>query len=412
MATTIGIVAFVVALLLSVMVHEFGHYAFAKRYGMNATEFFVGFGPRLWSFRRGETEYGVKAIPAGGYVKILGMTPLEDLDPADRPRAYYRQPWWQRVVTTGAGVVINFLVSIVLIYVALVAVGLPSSAISTKVANVSQCLPADTSVSASPTCTKQDAPSPAKAAGIKTGDRIVSFAGKPVTSWEQLSKEIRANGAAAVPIVVERGGKRVTLTLQPVVRERPSLSDPQKKVKVGVIGVSPVEVTTVKRVGPVAGVGKTASLIGQGVSGGVKALASIPAAIPKLIDATFGNGQRDPNGLTGPVGVARISGEVASLSTVPVAARVSQFLLIVASLNLILGLLNVLPLLPFDGGHMAIAAYEGAKRRIWKRLGREEPGPVDVAKLLPATYVVAALLVGLSLLLLAADIVNPVKLFQ
>ncbi|MGN6521859.1 MAG: M50 family metallopeptidase [Actinomycetes bacterium] len=412
MATTVGIVAFVVALLLSVMVHEFGHYAFATRYGMKATEFFVGFGPRVWSFRRGETEYGIKAIPAGGYVKILGMTPLEELDPADRPRAYYRQPWWQRVVTTGAGVVINFIVSIVLIYVALVAIGLPSSNVSTKIANVSACIPTATAVSAEPACGPSDPPSPAKAAGLQAGDRIVAFDGKPVTSWEQLSREIRANGAASVPIVVERDGKRVTLTLQPVIRERPKLDDPKQTAKVGVVGISPVEVTTVQRVGPIEGVGRTASLIGQGVTGGLKALGSIPSAIPQLVKATFDGGQRDPNGLTGPVGVARISGEVASLSEVPVAARVSQFLLIVASLNLILGLLNVLPLLPFDGGHMAIAAYEGAKRRLWRRLGRDEPGPVDVAKLLPATYVVFALLVGLSLLLLAADIVNPVKLFQ
>jgi RIP metalloprotease RseP len=273
------------------------------------------------------------------------------------------------------------------------------------VSSVSACVP-ETATGA---CAPSDAASPAKAAGLQVGDTIVSFDGAPVSSWDQLSSAIRQHGAGEVPLVVERDGSKVTLTADLVSRERPTAPDATTTAQVGVLGVSPVEKATMVRTGPLAGVGKTASFMWQGTVASVKGLASIPAAIPDLVRATFGGAERSATGLVGPVGIARVSGEVAAAQA-PLSARIGDFLLIVASLNIFVGLFNMLPLLPMDGGHVAVLAFENVRAWVYRKLGREDPGRVDLTKLLPAAYVVLVVLIGLGVLLLAADIINPVQL--
>ncbi len=392
---TLGVIAFVVALLLSVMLHEAGHFAFAKAFGMKATQFFVGFGPTLWSFRRGETEYGVKAIPAGGFVKIVGMTQLEDVDPADEKRAFYRQPAPQRAVVLAAGSVVHFIIAFLLL-LALYA-GIGTSVATTTLASVSPCVPATADDTR---CGPTDAPSPATAVGLRTGDRVVAFDGRAISSWDDFSRAIRAHDASAATLEIERDGSR--LTVRPVVAQarRPSLEDPTRTTMVGVLGVSPT--TGRERLGPVAAVGRSATLFRQSITGTFAALGKVPASIPKLFSA-----DRGLDSPTSVVGIGRISGEVATAKA-DVADRVSLFLLIIASLNIFVGIFNLLPLLPLDGGHLAVLGFEQARYGIYRVLGRADPGRVDLTKLLPAAYLVIALFVSLSVLLIAADIVNPI----
>jgi membrane-associated protease RseP (regulator of RpoE activity) len=398
--TVLGVLTFVVGLLVSVAIHEFGHLLTAKRFGMKATEYFIGFGPRLWSFRRGETEYGVKAIPAGGYVKIVGMTDLEQVAPEDEPRAFYRQPAPQRLVVLAAGSFSHLVIGFVLFAFVLLVLGRPAP--STTVGEVAPCVPLTATATCSP-----DTPSPAKAAGLQAGDRIVSVAGHRVGNWSDASEAIRGAGAGPVTVVVERGGRELTLTATLVARDRPVADGTDRTERVGVLGVTPDLVMV--RAGPL----ETLTTSAQAVWGTVvvtgQVLVQIPSKIPDLINALSG-GQRDPAGLVGVVGIARISGETLATGELPFAAKIGNLLLQMAALNVFIGLFNALPLLPLDGGHMAVLLFESARTRLYRLFGRPDPGRVDLSKLLPAAYLFLILLVGLTVLLLAADIVNPVQL--
>jgi membrane-associated protease RseP (regulator of RpoE activity) len=208
MSFLLGVAIFVVALLASIMLHEAGHFATARMFGMKATQFFVGFGRTVWSRQKGETEYGVKAIPAGGFVKIVGMTELEDVDPADEPRSFRKQPGWQRIIVLAAGSFMHFALAFVLLFVIAVGIGLATGSAGTTVGAVESCVPANVNLG----CVKGDPKSPATKAGVRVGDKIVSIAGIRVTSWTQMGKAIRAqHDGSAVPVVVDRHGQLVTL---------------------------------------------------------------------------------------------------------------------------------------------------------------------------------------------------------
>jgi membrane-associated protease RseP (regulator of RpoE activity) len=388
----LGVAAFVLALLLTVVLHEAGHLLTAKRFGMKASQFFAGFGATLWSRQRGETEYGIKAIPLGGFVKIVGYTPLEKVDPADEPRAFYRQPAARRAVVIGAGVVVNILLAFVLLLVLAMGVGIPSdSAASTVVRRVSPC------VSAADVCTPRDPESPSKKAGLRARDKVVSFGGRTVRDWNQLSAAIRAaKPGSTVAVVVERGGSRLTLPA--------TVADLGGS---GYFGLEPVART--ERLGPVGAVRFAGRFMGDmTVSiGGV--VVDIPHAIPKL----FGHERASsPGGQAGSiVGGAEASGQVFSSSDTW-RDKFTTFILLIVSLNLFVGLLNLVPLLPLDGGHLAVLCYERIKALVFRVRGRPDPGPVDMTKLMPLTYVAVTLLVGLGVLLILADVINPLKVPQ
>jgi membrane-associated protease RseP (regulator of RpoE activity) len=391
----VGIVAFVVVLLASVMIHEAGHFATARAFGMKATEFFVGFGPTLWSRRRGETEYGVKAIPAGGFVKIVGMTDLEEIDPDDEPRAFYRQPAWQRAIVLAAGSFMHFVIAFVLLVIVFAALGTATT--TTTVARVAPCVPADATTAA---CAADDPASPAQAAGLQAGDMVVAYDGQRIDDWQQLQEAIRVSAGRQVDVVVDRDGEEETLTLTPVARERDG-------EQIGVVGLTPQ--IGAERQGPLEAIGTSVSEVGNLTVATFRGLAAIPAAIPALLNSTFGTEERSADGLVGPVGIARISGDVVE-GEAPLALRIGSFLAIMAGINVFVGIFNLLPLLPLDGGHLAVLGFERARAAIYRLLGRPDPGRVDLTRLLPAAYLVIALFIGLSVLLLVADVLNPVNL--
>jgi membrane-associated protease RseP (regulator of RpoE activity) len=396
---TIGIVAFVVALLASVVIHEGGHFLTAKKFGMKATQFFFGFGPTLASFRRGETEYGVKAIPAGGFVKILGMTPLEKVDEADEPRAFYRQPAPQRAIVLAAGSFMHFVIAFVLLFGIFSIVG--QSEQTTTVARVSKCVPSSTTSSAG--CATDATPSPAARAGLQPGDTILAIDGHPARSFTHVSRLIEARAGQRVAVRVDRDGRR--LTLHPTIATTRAGDGARKGEQVGFFGVGPTMRT--QRVAPWTGVAQAGDKFGDQIVATFKGLGRIPQVVPKLFASTFGEQQRNQNGVTSVVGIARYTGQAAS-ADVPLAERIDFVLGIVIAFNVFIGIVNLLPLLPLDGGHLAILGFERARAGMYRIAGRPDPGRVDLVKLLPAAYFVLAVIVGVSLLAVLADIVNPI----
>ncbi len=398
-----GILAFVVALLLSVMIHEAGHFFTARHYGMKATQFFVGFGPTLWSRQRGETEYGIKAIPAGGFVKIVGMTPLEEVPPGDEDRAFYKQPAGRRTVVLSAGSFMHFVITIVLVLIASFAIGRVVEG-QPALADTSTCVASD----ATGTCSSPGAvPGPAKAAGVQPGDVVVAVDGTRVKDSEQFVRTIRASAGKTVSLTVLRDGERRQLTLTPTAVQRPALSGNGTTERVGAIGVSVQRRLATERVGPVQAIrdsGTTMTLIVKGI--GVTLTEKLGT-----ITSLYGD-DRDPEGFIGVVGASRISGEVlASQETFGV--KILTFLSIMAGLNFFVGVFNLLPLLPLDGGHIAVLAFEQARDRVRRVFGyRGALQRVDLNKLMPVTYAVVLLFIGLTFWIMGADIVNPVRLPQ
>ena len=392
MSFLLGVAIFVVALLASIMLHEWGHFATAKLFGMKATQFFVGFGRTIWSRQKGETEYGVKAIPAGGFVKIVGMTDLEDVDPADEPRSFRNQPGWQRIIVLAAGSAMHFALALVLLFVVAAGIGLEAASTGTTVGTVESCVPANVTSG----CVKGDPASPATQAGVRVGDRIVSIAGIRVANWTQMGKAIRAQHAGTeVPVVVERHGRPVTLhaTLASLTGHGSYL------------GVSPLGVW--RRQSPLAAASYSGHEFWQMLSGSAAVVKALPKAIPDLFAKNRGS---TPGGdVTSVVGAGEVTGQVleARLGWQPKAGLV---LLIIASLNIFVGAFNLLPLLPLDGGHLAVVIYERARAWLARLLGRPDPGPVDYRRLIPLSVGVFALLVGVGLLLIMADLVNPIHL--
>ena len=392
----LGWVIFIVALLFSVMLHESGHFVTAKKFGMKVTQYFVGFGTTLWSTRRGETEYGIKALPLGGFVKIVGMTSMDEVDPADEPRSFGRHPAWQRLIVLFAGSFMHFVLALVLLFLLAAAIGLDNDN-TTQLGPVAACVPANAKAFENGTCTASDRPSPAKAAGIQAGDKVVSFDGKPVSSWTALGNDIRSTPAhRTVPVVVLRDGHQVTLhvTLAAVGGRSGSY-----------LGVESTNVF--ERYNPIRSVTYAGSMFGQVLTGSAKEIGSLPAAIPHLFAknrSSTAAGQ-----VTSVVGAGEITGDVVSAS-VGWQVKVDYVLLIVASLNIFVGAFNLLPLLPLDGGHIAVIIFERIRAWFARLRGRADPGLVDMTKLVPVSMGVFAILVVFGLMLILADLVNPIRL--
>ena len=412
--TLVGVLAFVVALLVSVMLHEAGHFVTARHYGMKATQFFVGFGPTLFSRQRGETEYGVKAIPAGGFVKIVGMTPLEEVEPGDEDRAFFRQPAGRRTVVLAAGSTVHFLIAVVLVLGTVLALGVPDSKAAVLLAP-QQCLPtsitADLKVlpSSKPVagvCPAGTVKGVAYAAGLRAGDKVLTAGGAAVKDYTDFTKAVRASAGKALSLVVLREGSRRTLSLTPVQVTRPDLIDPKRSVQVGAIGVGQ-DPNRLRHVGPVAAIKETGHTLGLIVTGTVDTLTKKLGTITRVYSK-----DRDPAGFAGVVGVARVSGEVFN-APVPFSTRLAGFLLIMASLNLFVGVFNLLPLLPLDGGHIAVLAFEQARDKLKRMRGYAgELVRVDLNKLMPLTFGVVVLFAAFTLWLVGADIVNPISINQ
>ncbi len=389
----VGVLAFIFALLFSVMVHEFGHYITAKRYGMRVTEFFLGFGKRLWSTQRGETEFGVKAIPAGGYCRISGMSPREVLPPEIQERAYFRAKTHQKLIVSGAGSFLHFVLGFLLLFLLFSGVGVakPLSTIS----EVVPCVPTSNQ------CVEKDPISPAKSAGLLAGDRIVGIDGKLDLDWEEISPILRDSAGEQIELTIDRSGEQFTIPVKLATR----LVDGEERGYLGIIN----EYGLVRE-NPISAINSSINATGDLIIGSAKALVNLPAQIPSLFGQTFLGEERNSDGLVGIVGVARATGDTVSSRNLTTGEKLATFILIIASLNIFVGIFNLLPILPLDGGHMAIAVYEGVRRQIYRLRGRAEPGKVDVEKLTPITAIVLVFLIVLTVLLLIADIFNPINL--
>ena len=424
----LGVLIFVIGVVVSIALHEVGHMYPAKKFGVKVTQYFVGFGRTVWSTKRGETEYGFKLIPLGGYVKLVGMLPPgKDADPhelrdtntgmftqlisdaraaeyehvrdEDMPRLFYRRPWWQKVIVMAGGPMVNVAISIALF--AIVFMGFGALQPTTTIAQVSDCAVSD--ADAGRACTDADPVTPAQQAGLQKGDVITSFNGTAVTSWDQLTDLIRGNGSDEATIVYERDGAQLTADVRTSVLARASLDDPKLIEDVGFLGVSPTQ--SYVRQGPVF----VAETMWDSVKQTAKAIVYLPSRMVDVTKAAFG-GDRDPEGPISVVGASRVAGEMVTLDDPSWGERAQRLLTLLASLNLFLALFNFIPLLPLDGGHIAGALWEGVKRG-WARLfGRPDPGFVDVARMLPIAYGVGVLLMIMSVILIYADIVNPVTL--
>jgi len=413
--TLVGVLAFVVALLVSVMLHEAGHFVTARHYGMKATQFFVGFGPTLFSRQRGETEYGIKAIPAGGFVKIVGMTPLEEVAPGDEDRAFFRQPAGRRTVVLAAGSTVHFIIAIVLVLGTILALGVPDGkaalllapqkCLATSITSDLKVLPSSTP-DARGTCPTGTVPGVAYAAGLRAGDRVLAAGGTTITDYAAFTRAVRASAGTPLTLVVQRDGVRRSVTLTPVPATRPDLTDPKRSVQVGAIGVGQ-DGARLRHVGPIEALRETDHTLGLIVTGTIDTVTKKLGTITRV----YGK-NRDPAGFTGVVGVARVSGEVFN-APIPFTTRLAGFLLLMASLNLFIGAFNLLPLLPLDGGHIAVLLFEQARDKA-KRLGGYggELVRVDLNKLMPLTLGVVVLFAAFTLWLVGADIVNPIRLNQ
>ncbi|WP_304050256.1 site-2 protease family protein [Jatrophihabitans endophyticus] len=441
---TIGVVVFAVGLLLSIALHEIGHMVPAKKFGVKVTQYMVGFGPTLWSRKRGDTEYGIKAIPLGGYIRMIGMVPpaadgkrsrwprrlataVEDfrqvsrseVDPQDAHREFYRLTPGKKMIVMLGGPCMNLLIFLVLTVILLTSIGVQHERTTTTVGSVEKCVvPATSSAASTGTCPASAKRTPAFGV-LKQHDRFVSIDGVPVTSWHQLTSLIQPAAGRRLTIVVQRDGKQVTLHATPV-RNRNYINAAQTKTAVvGFLGFAPHEHFYLQ---PVSITGIPGQ-IGSQLHVAVDALGNYPNKIHNLWDTVFEGAQRDQNGAVGVVGIGRLSGDFASSTQYTAEEKVLTLLGLLASVNLLLFFFNLLPLLPLDGGHVAGALVEAAKRGRARLQARRQPvqlGPdgrpvprhpifVDTAQMLPVMYAVASVLVVLTLLTLYADIVKPIN---
>ncbi|MEZ0070108.1 membrane-associated protease RseP (regulator of RpoE activity) [Streptacidiphilus sp. MAP12-20] len=430
--TILGIVVFVLGLLFSIAWHELGHLTWAKVFKVRVPQYMVGFGPTIWSRKKGETEYGVKAIPLGGYIRMIGMFPpgadgkvtarstspwrsmiedareqsFEDLQPGDESRLFYTRKPWQRIIIMFFGPFMNLILAFVLFLVVLMGFGAPQA--QPTISAVSKCVVASNSTTAqSGTCGTNDPPTPAAKAGLKAGDTITSFNGVAISSYDQLQNEIRKHPNDHVTLGITRNGQSltqsVTLTTNTLYAIDSNGNPTDQTVKAGFLGIQPITPTVQ------LGLGQSLDKMGSMAKQGVSSILALPSKIPALWGAAFEGKKRTLDSPVGVVGVARVGGDVLAMHA-PASARIATMLNLLAGLNLSLFLLNMLPLLPLDGGHIAGALWEGVRRRAAKLFKQPDPGPFDVAKLMPVAYVVAGIFVCFTVLVMVADVVNPVRL--
>jgi membrane-associated protease RseP (regulator of RpoE activity) len=402
--------AFALAILVSVSLHEAGHLIAAKRFGMKVTQYFVGRGPTVFSWRRGETEYGLKWLPLGGFCRIVGMTPDDDVAPEDEHRAMWRFPLWKRTVVLTAGVAAQFLLAIVTLWFAAAYVGVPNLdypkseaeyAAQPAAITVGACVTPD----AARACTATDPASPAAVAGLRDGDVLTAVNDVPIANYGDMLRVVRQAAPGPADVAFLRDGRPSAVRVDLRAVQRPPLTDPAgPAATVSALGVglhvsAPREVTY----GPVGAIGATAEYSGWLAGQTVEAFQRIPAKVPALWRSITG-AERDPDTPVSVVGVSLIGGEAAALGLWP------TVLMIFIGLNVFMGFFNLLPLLPVDGGHLAIAWFERARSWLAARLGRPDPGRVDYYKLLPLTY--AAILIGgaFTLLTVTADLINPITI--
>ncbi|MFD5554067.1 M50 family metallopeptidase [Streptomyces sp. NPDC127068] len=427
--TILGIVVFAIGLMFSIAWHELGHLSTAKLFGIRVPQYMVGFGPTLWSRKKGETEYGIKAIPLGGYIRMIGMFPpgadgrvearstspwrgmiedartaaYEELEPGDEKRLFYTRKPWKRIIVMFAGPFMNLVLAVAIFLGVLMTFGIEQQ--TTSVGAVSDCVIQQSENRTK--CETGDQAAPAKQAGLRAGDKIVAFNGESVGDWSALQSRIRDTVGPAT-LTVERDGQREELQAT-LIKNQVGKTDGKggyvegEYVTAGFLGFTPATGIVEQSFG------QSVDRMGDMMVSGVESLIALPSKVPALWDAAFGDGPREADSPMGVVGAARVGGEVLNLD-IPPENQVAMMLFLVAGFNLSLFLFNMLPLLPLDGGHIAGAAWESVRRATARVFKRPDPGPFDVAKLMPVAYVVAGVFVCFTILVLIADLVNPVRI--
>lgn len=423
MLSALGIAFLVVGLMVSIALHELGHLVPAKRFGVKVSEYFVGFGPTLWSRKRGETEYGVKAFPLGGYVRLVGMVPptdavkplrirgrmrdlIEDARAAseteigeDDARAFYHLAWWRKVIVMAGGPVVNLVIAVFLFTAVLSGMGVPTQTLTVR--ETLACIPA----AGTSECTAADPASPASAAGIQAGDTFVSVDGVVFDKWSDLTEYVSARPGVPLDIVVDRAGSLVEVNLTPGTRERAVADDPGKTETVGFMGVYSEQ----ERQRQPIGMG--ASITGEYMVQTFAVVWNLPQQLWHVGRASLGLEERSQTSVMGLIGVGRAAGDVASADVEGVGwiDKLQQELLLLAGLNLALFVFNTIPLVPLDGGHIASALWQAIKNGWARARNLPRPAPVDVARMMPVAYGVFGILILMSLVLVFADIVAPVR---
>jgi membrane-associated protease RseP (regulator of RpoE activity) len=368
----IGIVIFAAGVFVMIIVHELGHFVTAKRFGIKVEEFFVGFGPRLWSVLRGETVYGIKGVPLGGYVRIAGMNPLQEPAPEDRERVFTAKPAWQRAIVLVSGALTHFVLAFLLLLTFFWFVGIPEFG-GAQVVGVTDEL--------------EGRPSPAAEAGLQPGDRFVRIDGRPMGSYREFLAYIDTHAGSEIELVVERDGEPVTLRATPTaVRVDRELT--------GRLGIEVSEAVVARnRSGPVEGITDAARAMGQMVVGSFRAMGQVfgPEGISRVAQLVTGEAERSTDDPVGVVGAARVSGQAVD------AGQAEIFFSLFAFFNVFVGILNLLPLPPLDGGHLAVLGIEQVTGR-----------RIDQRKLIPVTALVAVFLLLFTVSLLYLDVVQPI----
>jgi len=369
---TLGILIFVAGVVVMILVHELGHFVTAKRFGIKVEEFFIGFGPRLWSFRRRETEYGVKALPLGGYVKIAGMNPFQEPAPEDRDRVFTAKPAWQRAIVLISGALTHFVLAFLLLFLLFGVLGVPSR-FATQIVRVEPTL--------------DGAPSPAAEAGLRPGDQVVSVDGRPAGYLAFLDYVDRHVGQE-IEIVVERDGRRIVLRTTPVLSE----VEGEETGRLGIVA-QPGRVLARQREGPLEAIADSGRVVGRMVVGSFQAMGRVfgPEGLGRVGELLLGRDERSVEDPVGVVGAARVSGQAVQ------AGLFDVFFQLFAFFNVFVGILNLLPLPPLDGGHLAVLGFESVTGR-----------RVDPRRLIPITALVAGFLVLFTIAITYLDLFSPI----
>lgn len=421
----LGILIFLLGIALSVGLHELGHYLPAKRFGVQVRQFMVGFGPTVYSRFRGETEFGVKAFPLGGYILMSGMYPpatkqykglfanwisdarkeIAAQEDSDESRKFYQLSAPKKMTIMLGGPVMNLLLGVLLILVSLSGIGTLQN--SLKVDEVYQCLETDVNGN----CEAGVPSTPASLAGLQPGDEVTAVNGQSVSSWSEVTNLLSNRSSSQLTVLRDETTEQ--LTIEPVFMERAVydsfgnlLLDEQGNP---ITQLTPVLGIRLEGVTQPLPIDQSLTFAGASMVSMAGFIVELPQQVYQVTLSTLGLAERDPNGAVSIVGVGQLAGELTA-ADIGVDAKLASILLLLGSLNLVLFIFNLVPLLPLDGGHVVGAIYEGAKRRVVRGIRGVDPGPIDTAKALPLAYLVWLVLIFTGLLLILADLVNPITL--